>query len=288
MSPGRSETMRQALVEFMRGSSYRPATARDLMRLLRIDGTRRHEFKRTLRALLNDEEIVKVGRDRYAVPGRAGRDGGGRDTRPQRGRGRDTGGRRTERHGEPRPGRGQAIVTGQLHRHPRGFGFVTPDAGGPDVFVPPRTLAELLDGDRVAIRIVRNDGRGRAEGEIVRLLERTRKRVMGVFRSAGRGRGGTVQAYDRLFENGIDVAEEAAALHLDDLIVGIDLHPAHAGEVDCQSPVSDSFARDSVSTAPHGDLKLVPPGKVDGGGDVARSRDHVRRRRRSSPRRARR
>src|SRR5882672_3293870 len=65
MSPGRSETMRQALVEFMSGSSYRPATARDLMRLLRIDGTRRHEFKRTLRALLNDEEIVKVGRDRY-------------------------------------------------------------------------------------------------------------------------------------------------------------------------------------------------------------------------------
>jgi len=215
--------MRQALVEFMRGSSYRPATARDLMRLLRIDGTRRHEFKRTLRALLNDEEIVKVGRDRYAVPGPAGRDGGGRETRPRQGRGRDTGGRRAERHGEPRPGRGQAIVTGQLHRHPRGFGFVTPDAGGPDVFVPPRTLAELLDGDRVAIRIVRNDGRGRAEGEIVRLLERTRKRVMGVFRSAGRGRGGTVQAYDRLFENGIDVAEDQAGRAADGMVVGVEV-----------------------------------------------------------------
>ena len=82
MSSGPGRAMRQAIVAFMGGSSYRPATARDLMRLLKSDGTRRHEFKRTLRAPLNDEEIVKVGRDRYAVPGRAGRDGGGRDTRP--------------------------------------------------------------------------------------------------------------------------------------------------------------------------------------------------------------
>src|SRR5437867_9062475 len=223
MSSGPGRAMRQAIVEFMGGSSYRPATARDLMRLLRIDSARRHEFKRTLRALLNDEEIVKVGRDRYAVPGRAGRDGGGRDTGPRRGPARETGGRRTERHAETRPGRGQAIVTGRLHRHPRGFGFVTPEAGGPDVFVPPRTLGELLDGDRVALRIVRNDGRGRAEGEIVRLLERTRKRVMGVFRAAGRRRGGTVQAYDRLFENGIEVAEADVGRAADGFVVGVEV-----------------------------------------------------------------
>jgi len=45
--------VRQAIVEFMRGTGYRPATARDLMRLLRIDRGRRHEFKRVLRDLLN-------------------------------------------------------------------------------------------------------------------------------------------------------------------------------------------------------------------------------------------
>src|SRR5213593_4353233 len=61
----------------------------------------------------------------------------------------------------------------------------------------PRGLGELLDGDRVSVRVVRDDGRGRAEGEIVRLLERSHKRVMGAYRSAGRKSGGTVQAYDR-------------------------------------------------------------------------------------------
>src|SRR2546427_2676051 len=49
--------IRQAIVEFMRGTGYRPATARDLMRLLRIDPGRRHEFKRVLRDLLNDEVV---------------------------------------------------------------------------------------------------------------------------------------------------------------------------------------------------------------------------------------
>src|SRR3989442_6933920 len=98
MSSGPGRAMRQAIVAFMGGSSYRPATARDLMRLLRIGSARRHEFKRTLRALLNDEEIVKVGRDRYAVPGRAGREGGGRGLRPRQGPAPATGGRATGRH----------------------------------------------------------------------------------------------------------------------------------------------------------------------------------------------
>src|SRR5262245_50288489 len=221
----------------MRGSSYRPATSRDLIRLLRLDRSRRHEFKRLLRDLLNDDQVVKVGHDRYALPGRAGREPG-RDSR----QGRREDGRRA-RGAEPARAvraareRGQPVVAGRLQRHARGFGFVTRDTGGPDVFIPPRALGDLLDGDRVAIRIVREDGGGRAEGEIVRLLERSRKRVLGVYRSAGRRHGGTVQAYDRQFETGIVISEEDVGRAEDGLVVGVEIlrpprerHPA-AGRI---------------------------------------------------------
>ncbi|HEV8120301.1 MAG TPA: hypothetical protein VGQ67_04850, partial [Candidatus Polarisedimenticolia bacterium] len=71
--------LRQAILDFMRRPGYRPATADELQRLLRIDKPRRHAFQRTLRDLVQDDEIVRVNRDRYAaagkpvVPGRGGR-----------------------------------------------------------------------------------------------------------------------------------------------------------------------------------------------------------------------
>jgi ribonuclease R len=213
--------MRETIVEFMREPGYRPATGRDLVRLLRVDRTRRHEFKRILRDLLNDEEVVKIGSNRYALRQRA--------ASPEAARRRPDAGRQgaARREARAHPGaqpRGQKIVAGRIQRHPRGFGFVTPDAGGPDVFVPPRGVGDLLDGDRVAVRIVRDDGRGRAEGEVVRLLERSRKRVLGVFRAAGaRRRGGTVQAYDRLFETDIVVAEEDTGAAEDGVVVGVEV-----------------------------------------------------------------
>ncbi|HKB07882.1 MAG TPA: ribonuclease R [Candidatus Polarisedimenticolia bacterium] len=202
--------MRKAIVEFLRRPGYRAATAKDLHRLLRIDRSRLHAFKRVLRDLMSDGEVVKAGRDRYAPPTiRQGPDGG----RPE--------GKQPQRSGAAAGPRGQKLVSGRLQRHPRGFGFVVPDAGGPDLFVPPRGLGDLLDGDRVAVRVVRDDGRGRAEGEIVRLLERSGKRVMGVFQSAGGRAGGLVRAYDRLFESDIVIAEEHLGKAEDGMVVGV-------------------------------------------------------------------
>ena len=74
------------------------------------------------------------------------------------------------------------LVTGIVSGHRDGFGFVVRDDGEPDdVFLSAREMRSVFDGDRVAVRIAGMDRRGRAEGELVDVLERRTEEVAGKF-----------------------------------------------------------------------------------------------------------
>ncbi len=74
------------------------------------------------------------------------------------------------------------LVTGTVSGHRDGFGFVSRDDGdADDVYLSAREMRSLFDGDRVAIRIKGLDRRGRAEGELVDVLERGTQEVAGQF-----------------------------------------------------------------------------------------------------------
>ena len=74
------------------------------------------------------------------------------------------------------------LVTGKVSGHRDGFGFVIRDDGEPDdVYLSAREMRSLFHGDRVAIRVVGKDRRGRAEGELVDVLERGTRQVAGQF-----------------------------------------------------------------------------------------------------------
>ena len=74
------------------------------------------------------------------------------------------------------------LVTGTVSGHRDGFGFVVRDDGEPDdVYLSATQMRSLFDGDRVAIRITGLDRRGRAEGELVDILERGTREVAGQF-----------------------------------------------------------------------------------------------------------
>ena len=74
------------------------------------------------------------------------------------------------------------LVTGTVSGHRDGFGFVVRDDGEPDdIYLSAREMRPLFDGDRVAVRIVRTDRRGRPEGKLVDVLERGIRRVAGQF-----------------------------------------------------------------------------------------------------------
>ncbi len=93
-----------------------------------------------------------------------------------------------------------AVVTGRIEGHPDGHGFLVPDAAdaGPDapwIALPAVEMRQVLRGDRATVRLVKTDPRGRAVGEIVEVLERANRRIVGRLhevRGAPRGQLGVL------------------------------------------------------------------------------------------------
>jgi ribonuclease R len=71
------------------------------------------------------------------------------------------------------------LVRGRVQGHPDGFGFLIRDDGGPDLFLGPKEMREVMHGDRVVARISGVDRRGRPEGKVVEVLERAQQRLVG-------------------------------------------------------------------------------------------------------------
>ena len=71
------------------------------------------------------------------------------------------------------------LVRGTVQGHPDGYGFVVPDEGGDDLFLSPREMHKVLHGDRVTAKRIGFDRRGRPEAEIVDVLERANREVVG-------------------------------------------------------------------------------------------------------------
>ncbi|MHB8067392.1 MAG: ribonuclease R [Desulfobaccales bacterium] len=72
------------------------------------------------------------------------------------------------------------LVVGDLSVHPDGFGFVTPESGGQDIYLTGVNLKEAWHGDRVVVRIEGRRGR-RREGRVIRILERKVREVIGLL-----------------------------------------------------------------------------------------------------------
>jgi ribonuclease R len=76
-----------------------------------------------------------------------------------------------------------ALQAGRIEGHRDGHGFLVPDDGGPQVFLPPAEMRQVLHGDRAAVRLTGRDARGRPSGEIVEVLERATRRIVGRLHS---------------------------------------------------------------------------------------------------------
>ena len=141
---------------------HHPASARELAQLLRIPREERNSFKRQIKALVANGQLLQIRGNRYGVAQK------------------------------------MDVVVGRLQTNPGGFGFVVPeDTEGErkDIFIAPPNLADAMHGDRVVARVERQTERG-LEGRIIRILQRSRETVVGRFEVDGSGLGYVVP-FDR-------------------------------------------------------------------------------------------
>ena len=73
------------------------------------------------------------------------------------------------------------LIAGTVIANPEGFGFLRPEAGGDDLFLPPNEMRKAMHGDRVLASVTGVDHRGRRQGAIVEVLERRVSRVTGRY-----------------------------------------------------------------------------------------------------------
>jgi len=147
------------------------AGQKQLLRELGVKGEARRELADRLHALVKKGELLQVDSDRYAIP--------------QAKTGRNT-------------------LVGRLSMHRDGFGFVIPDANmldaslkarlAGDVFIPPHATGSSMHGDRVLAEVTAFRTDGRAEGRIIRSVERAHPTVVGIFHYGHRN--STVKAID--------------------------------------------------------------------------------------------
>ncbi len=70
-------------------------------------------------------------------------------------------------------------VEGVVQGHRDGHGFVARDDGAADIYLPPNEMRAVLHKDRVKVRIVRSDRKGRPEGRVVEITERSKQPIIG-------------------------------------------------------------------------------------------------------------
>jgi len=81
-----------------------------------------------------------------------------------------------------------ALIKGYVIGNKDGFGFLVPEDGSGDLYLGPRQMQKVFDGDTVLARVAGVDRRGRKEGKIVEILQRKSTRLVGrYYKEAGAG-----------------------------------------------------------------------------------------------------
>ena len=73
------------------------------------------------------------------------------------------------------------LVRGRVMGHPDGFGFLVPDEGGEDLFLPPFEMRTLMHGDRAIVRPAGKSKRGKLQAKLVEIIERSNKQIVGRY-----------------------------------------------------------------------------------------------------------
>jgi len=141
----------------MRERVHHPAAMRELLQLLKIGKDDRTSFKRHIAGLVASGDLIQIRGQRFGLPEK------------------------------------MDLYAGRLQTHPAGYGFVTPDrpleSGGGDIYISGALMNDAMHGDRVVVRIERIKDGGKAEGRVIRILQRANESIVGRYDRDDHGMG---------------------------------------------------------------------------------------------------
>jgi len=114
-------------------------------------------------------------------------------------------------------GEAEGVVIG----HRDGHGFVKRDDGEPDIYISQQEMRSVLHRDRVSVRVVRFDRKGRPEGRILEIIERRKAPIIG--RLLNEGGAWLVAPEDRRYGQDILIPKNATASAVAGQVVAVEL-----------------------------------------------------------------
>lgn len=141
------EQRKKMMEELLHDPSYVPMKLKELALLLDIPKSQKNELKAVMDALVAE--------------GKAGISKKGKYGKPE-----------------------IFALIGIFSGHPKGFGFVTIEGREQDVFIPIDKTGSALHGDKVQIVIEDENSGRRAEGTVIRVLERANKEIVGLYQKS--------------------------------------------------------------------------------------------------------
>jgi len=130
----------------------RPMKISELSKQLGVKDADHREFRNRIKEMAAQGSLVKIRGGRYGIPDEMN------------------------------------LITGRLHGHPNGFGFVIPDKHHDtnDVYVHRKSMNEAMHQDHVVVRVESEKEPGRPEGRVIRILQRNTPNIVGVYETFGR------------------------------------------------------------------------------------------------------
>ncbi|MEY2519956.1 MAG: ribonuclease [Verrucomicrobiota bacterium] len=151
-----TQPLREQILRLLRAPKYRPLDNVELGKALGRKSGVRMNLNAVLRELEQAGEIARIRKNRYVLPSEAD------------------------------------LVTGTLHVHQAGYAFLPREKPGEqDLFIAAENTGTAMHGDRVVARITRDEpyararsGQGRAEGRVIRVLERAHDSLVGTLKQS--------------------------------------------------------------------------------------------------------
>ena len=112
-------------------------------------------------------------------------------------------------------------IEGRVEGHRDGHGFVRRDDGQPPIYLSPDEMRAVMHRDRVRVRVLRLDRKGRPEGRVLEILERRRAPIIG--RMLLEGGQWIVAPEDRRYGHDILVPKNATATAVAGQVVAVEL-----------------------------------------------------------------